>query len=130
MTDTKYEKTESIVIELTTGTSRKSATDDPIELYIGSHDWLLHKPKYDDFEKGKTDVYELDVPAGMDSSWFRYLCFRKKTKSGKDDSWQLMKIKLIINGKVVYEKDKLDAWLVGAKSSYCAPGFSYGRAGE
>ena len=128
MLKSEYEKIEKIVIEITTCEERKSATDNPVELYVGGHKWQLDIPKHDEFEKGKTDVFELDVPAGMDSSDFRYLCLRKKTYS-KDDDWCIAKIKLIINDNIVYEQDSLDAWLKEDKTSWCAPGFSYGQAG-
>ncbi|MHA1462920.1 MAG: PLAT/LH2 domain-containing protein [Candidatus Heimdallarchaeota archaeon] len=131
MADKQYEKIDKIVIELTTcSEKRKSSTDDPVILYTGGHEWDLDKPHYDDFERGKTDSYNLDVPAGMDSSYFRYLCFKKRTRTAKGDDWCLDKIKLTINDKVVYEKDSLNAWLKGEKTSFCAPDFKYGQAGE
>ncbi len=131
MTDREYEKIDKIVLELTTcSEKRKSSTDDPIVLYIGGHEWNLDKPHYDDFERGNTDSYNLDVPSDLTGSDFRYLCFKKKTRTAKDDDWCLDKIKLTINDKVVYEKDGLNAWLKGEKSSFCAPDFKYGQAGE
>jgi len=127
---TEYEKIEKIVVELTTcDDKRRSSTDDAIEMYVGGHEWDIDKPHYDDFERGKTDSYDLDVPAGMNSSAFRYLCFKKKAH-GKDDDWCLKKVKLTINDKVVYEKDNLNAWLNASKTSFCCPDFKYGQAGE
>ena len=128
MLKTKYEKIEKIVIEITTCKERKSDTDNAVELYVGGHKWQLDIAKHDEFEKGKTDVFELDVSAGLNSSDFRYLCLRKKTHT-KDDDWCIEKIKLIINDNVVYEQDSLDAWLKHNKTSWCAPGFTYGAAG-
>ena len=125
----EYEKITKIVIEITTGHDRRSSTDDLIVLNIGPHKWELQKPQYDDFEKGKTDSYELDVPEGMDSSWFRFFCLDKKAH-GKDDDWNLVKLVVKINDKIVYEKSDLDAWLNQLKPSWCAPEFNYGKAGE
>lgn len=131
MADKEFEKIDKIVIEITTcSEKRRSSTDDPIILYVGGHEWDLDKPHYDDFERGKTDSYDLDVPAGMNESDFRYLCFKKRIQTAKDDDWCLEKIKLMINDKVVYEKDNLNTWLKGEKSSFCAPDFKYGQAGE
>lgn len=126
----EYEKINKIVVELTTGKKRQSSTYDHIELSIGSHKWLLDKPHHHDFEKGKTDIYELDVPEGMDASWFRYFCLIKKTISGGGDDWQLVKLVVKINDNIVYERYDLDVWLKDDKLDWCAPGFDYGRAGE
>lgn len=124
-----YEKIKKITIEITTGDKPGSSTDDEIQLNIGSHKWILDKPNYDDFERGKTDIYELDVPAGMDASWFRFLCFQKK-HAGKENPWLLDKITLKINDQLIYEKENLGVWLKADKPRWCAPDFSYGKAGE
>jgi len=130
MTANKYEPIQEIILEITTGSKRKDATDDAVILDIGGHSWELDLPKYDDFERGKTDHYELAVPEGMDSSWFRFLCFKKKGDLQRDDEWLLAKVKLTINSKVVYEKDNLNALLKVDRNRWCAPDFSYGKAGE
>ena len=76
-----------------------------------------------------TDIYELDVPQGLDSSWFRFFCLDKKNR-GRDDDWNLVKLVVKINDKIVYEKSDLDVWINAAHPSWCAPGFNYGQAGE
>ncbi|MHA1213383.1 MAG: hypothetical protein ACTSSH_13110, partial [Candidatus Heimdallarchaeota archaeon] len=76
------------------------------------------------------DVFNLKVPFGMNASWFRYLCLRKKTQIMKDDDWCIESVKLIINDKVVYEKDNINVWLKESHTSWCAPEFTYGKAGE
>ena len=127
---TEVEKIEKMVVEITTGKARKSDTDNPVELYIGGHEWNLDIPNCDDFERGKTDKFELEIPDGMDSTWFRYFCLKKNTHTGKDDDWNIDKIKVIINDKVVYEKENINAWLKDNHTSWCAPGFSYGSAAD
>jgi len=130
MSEITYEKISKIVLEVTTCTEKRSSTNDPIILFIGDHKWVLDDPAKDDFEKGNIDTFNLKVPFGMDASWFRYLCFRKTTQIVKDDDWCLKKVKLIINDKIVYEKDNINAWLKQDKSSWCASDFKYGKAGE
>jgi hypothetical protein len=125
----KYEKIHKIALEITTGKKRTSGTDDEITLFIGGYKWILDNPKHDDFEKGRRGIYELDVPDGMDSSWFRFLCFQKKSR-GRDDPWQIEKITLKVNDQLVYEKEGLKVWLKADAPRWCAPGFTYGRAGE
>ncbi|NHJ48866.1 MAG: hypothetical protein FK733_13865 [Asgard group archaeon] len=126
----QYEKITKVVLELTTCKKFRASTDDAIEIYIGEHEWDLDVPFYDDFEKGKTDTYDLEVPDGMDSSWFHYFCLRKKAPALKEDDWCLEKIKLTINDKVVYEFGPAEIWLKQVAQSWCAPGFTYGKAGE
>ncbi|MEA2071185.1 MAG: PLAT/LH2 domain-containing protein [Asgard group archaeon] len=130
MTEKEYEDIESIQIEITTCSKWFASTDNPVELYIGEHEWILDVENIDDFERGNTDTFDLEVPEDMDSSWFHYLCFRKRKYLGKDDNWCIKKIKLTVNGKVVYEKDNLNAWLQENNLSWCAPDFKYGQAGE
>ena len=124
-----YEKIESIQLEITTGSKRRNATDDPVELDIGEHEWVLDLPDHDDFEKGRTDVYDLKIPDDMNSSWFRYFCFKKKGDMYKDDDWVFVKLKVTINGKIVYEKDNLNAVLKADRARWCAPEFNFGKAG-
>ncbi|NHJ05145.1 MAG: hypothetical protein EAX90_09990 [Candidatus Heimdallarchaeota archaeon] len=126
----EFEKIEKIVVEITTCSDRKSDTNDAIILYVGGHEWALDLPYYDDFEKGKTDVFDLDIPEGMNSSQIRYFCLKKKSHTNKDDDWCLSKIKVTINDKVIYERDKIHHWLKDNELSWCAPDFTYGQAGE
>ena len=65
---TENEKIKTIQLEITTGSKRRNATDDPVELQIGEHGWILDLPDHDDFEKGRTDTYDLEVPEDMNSS--------------------------------------------------------------
>jgi hypothetical protein len=126
----EYEKITKIVLELTTCKKFRGSTDDPIVLYIGSYSWDLDRPHHDDFERGEIDTFDLEIPVGMDSSWFQYLCLRKKAPTTKEDDWCLEKIKLTINDNVVYEFGPEEIWLKHDKTSWCAPGFSYGKSGE
>ena len=61
-------------LTLTTGKKWGSSTDDPVKVFIGEHSWELTHPYCDDFEKGKTDVFNLDIPEGLTSDWFQYFC--------------------------------------------------------
>ena len=127
---TNNEKIEKMVVEITTCSDRRSDTNNLVELYVGGHEWPLDLPYYDDFERGKTDTFDLDIPDGFNSSEIRYFCLKKSTHSGKDDDWCIQKVKVTINGKVVYEKDNIHAWLKDNEQTWCAPGFNYGQAGE
>lgn len=124
------EDIKKIVVEITTCSDRRSDTNNTVELYIGGHEWELDLPYVDDFERGKTDVFDLDIPDGLNSSGFRFFCLKKSSHSGRDDDWCIQKVKLTINDKVVYEKDNIHTWLKDNTQTWCAPDFSYGQAGE
>ncbi|NPD90562.1 MAG: hypothetical protein HGN29_17765 [Asgard group archaeon] len=124
------DKIEKITLEIETCSKWHSSTDDPIELYIGDHEWILDKPQTNEFERGQKDTFNLEVPSGIDPSWFNYLCLRKHVGAIRGDDWCLKAIKLEINDKIVYEKDNINVWLKGNKKHWCAPGFTYGQAGR
>jgi hypothetical protein len=113
-------------IIITTANERKSGTDDPIKLYIGEHSWELDHPFCDDFEKGRTDEFELDIPEGFTSDWFQYLCL-KKERDIKSDKWKLQRIVVEINDRVIYDSDDIDFWFKEGQSTWCARDFNYGK---
>jgi hypothetical protein len=126
----EYEDIESIKVIIKTARKWRCDTDDPVEIYVGGHTWELDNPQQDDFERGQIDTFDLEVPVGMDASWFRYFCIRKRSHISKDDNWCIEDVKVIINGDVVYEKEDVNVWLEKEKNSWCAPGFDYGQAGN
>ena len=129
MTKEQVEKIENITISLKTRQKRFSAKKiTTIEFYIGRHRWRLANAREEELEKGRKGVFDLTIPADMTSDWFRYLCLKRiETKSG--DDWIIIEIKLIVNGKEIYNKENCDIKLKADSSSWCAADFSYGGAG-
>jgi len=113
-------------VTVTTANERKSGTDDPIKLYIGEYTWDLNHPFCDDFEKGRTDVFDLDIPKNFTSDWFQYFCLKKGRDIGHD-KWQLRRIVLEINDRVIYDSGDIDIWFDKGKSTWCAKDFFYGK---
>lgn len=113
-------------VTVTTAKDRKSGTDDPIKLYIGEHSWDLEHPYCDDFEKGRTDVFDLDIPENFTSDWFQYFCLKKGRDVGHD-KWHLKRIILEINDRVIYDSGDIDVWIESGKSTWCAKDFIYGK---
>lgn len=113
-------------LTMTTGKKWGSSTDDPIRLNIGEHSWDLDHPYCDDFEKGKTDVFDLDIPEGLTSDWFQYFCF-KKDHPIIGDKWLLTGVKLEINDRVIYESGEIEIWFDGSTTQWCVPNFNYGK---
>ena len=110
----------------TTGKKWGSSTDDPVKLYIGEHEWNLDNPFCDDFEKGKIDTFELEIPDGLTSDWFQYFCLRKDRAIG-GDKWLLSNVKLEINDRLIYNSGELEIWFEDGKTSWCAADFVYGK---
>ncbi|HUT81046.1 MAG TPA: hypothetical protein VMZ29_07570 [Candidatus Bathyarchaeia archaeon] len=127
MTAAPVEKIEKIV--LTLRTKQKRFFDKkvlPLEYYIGKQKWRLQNPLSDQLDGGHQGVFELPVPEGMTSDWFRFLCFKKSEQKSSDD-WFILKIKLEVNGMVVFEKvDPNGIKIKADATSWCAPDFSYG----
>lgn len=113
-------------ITITTANERGSGTDDPIKLFIGEHTWELNHPFCDDFEKGKTDTFNLDIPQGLTSDWFQYFCI-KKEHDIHSDKWQLRHVILKINDRVIYDSGDLEFWFKAGVSTWCAKDFFYGK---
>ncbi|NHJ48093.1 MAG: hypothetical protein FK733_09925 [Asgard group archaeon] len=113
-------------IIVTTAKDRKSGTDDPIKLYIGEHDWELDHPFCDDFEKGRIDEFDLDIPQGFTSDWFQFLCI-KKERDIKSDNWKLQRVVVEINDRVIYDSGDIEYWFKPGQSTWCAKDFVYGK---
>jgi hypothetical protein len=113
-------------VTVTTDNKRGSGTDDPIKLYIGEHIWDLDHPYCDDFEKGRTDEFDLDIPEGLTSDWFQYFCL-KKERSIHADKWVLNKIVVEINDRIIYDSGEINFAFVGGQATWCAKDFFYGK---
>ncbi len=113
-------------VTITTADERGSGTDDPIKLYVGEHTWELDHPFCDDFEKGKTDSFDLDIPEGLTSDWFQYFCIKKEYDI-RSDKWQLRRVILEINDRVIYDSGEMEFWFESGKSTWCAKDFFYGK---
>ena len=126
MSEEQCEIVNKIKLTLKTGKKWGSATDDPVKLYIGDHIWELDNPFCDDFEKGKTDVFDLDIPEGLTSDWFQYFCL-KKEQPLTGDKWLLTGLKVEINDRVIYDSGEIEIWFKGDRTSWCVSDFYYGK---
>jgi hypothetical protein len=113
-------------VKVITAKDRKSGTDDPIKLYIGEHEWELDHPFCDDFEKGRTDEFDLDIPEGFTSDWFQFLCIKKEGDI-KSDNWKLQRLIVEINDRVIYDSGDIEFWFKPGQSTWCARDFNYGK---
>lgn len=113
-------------VTVTTDNKRGSGTDDPIKLYVGEHTWDLDHPFCDDFEKGRTDDFDLDIPEGLTSDWFQYFCI-KKEHIVHANKWILNKIVLEINDRVIYDSGEINFAFEGGQATWCAKDFFYGK---
>ncbi|MBN1331237.1 MAG: hypothetical protein JXA54_17345 [Candidatus Heimdallarchaeota archaeon] len=113
-------------VTITTSNKRGSGTDDPIKLYVGDYAWDLDHPFCDDFEKGRTDEFELDIPKGMTSDWFQYFCL-KKEHTIRSDNWILSRVVVEINNRIIYDTGEIEFNFSGGKNTWCARDFFYGK---
>lgn len=115
-----------MTLKVTTGKKWGSDNDDPVKLYIGEHEWDLDNPFCDDFKKGKTDTFELDIPEGFTSDWFHYFCLKKEQALSKD-KWLLTRVILEVNDRVIYDSGDMEFWFQGSNINWCAKDFNYGK---
>lgn len=94
-------------VRIDTRDNRGGGTDNAVYFDIGPLAWRLDKARHNDFERGRSDTYELKKPEGVvlrtgDILWLR---LQKKgvigvtgTGDGLDGAWHPESITLIVNG--------------------------------
>ena len=56
-----------LIVDIRTADERFAGTDDPVMLSIGGYSFPLDNPSRDDFERNRTDRFDLTLPgAGLD----------------------------------------------------------------
>lgn len=121
-------------VEVQTSDRRWAGTDDNVYLRINdSVRFLLDKPLYNDFERGDRDTYSLPVdqrlsffgnaPRGLTVGDLRYLQI-EKSRDGIAGGWSLGGIRVWANGRLVYQRERIDTWIEDDRRVWRAPGFS------
>ncbi|MFN8173288.1 MAG: hypothetical protein U0R65_15670 [Candidatus Nanopelagicales bacterium] len=105
----------SLSVEIRTSSATFSGTDDDVYLRVGPNlRFNLDKRLYNDFERGDRDTYSVPIDdavlAGLsvgdlDRLWI------EKSSDGVAGGWKLRGVKLMVNGRTVYERDGIERWL-------------------
>lgn len=79
-------------------------------LTLAGRNWNLDNEGRDDFERGRTDNFELDPLTGLHVSDIRSVRIHK-SPDGFAGGWRLHGVKLTVNGSVVFDNQSIDRWL-------------------
>lgn len=82
----------SLKVKLQTSSAQHSGTNDPVYFGIGTREWLLDTDR-DDFEPGQTQVYDLRISTGLDTSHIQAIQLRKEGVDG----WKPQSIEVWVN---------------------------------
>ena len=109
-----------LTVEITTGDVTFAGTDDPVQLNIGGHSFQLDNPNRDDFERNRTDTFELELPGpGLDltvlSQLEPMLSIVKLQDSFFGGGWNLRGVKISDqNANTIYSNSTISKWLSGS----------------
>ena len=96
---------QSLAVQITTRDLRGAGTDNAVYFDVGPWAWRLNKKWRNDFERGHTDTFPLEVPTGFDLRDIVWLRLHKKglfsvtgTRDGFTGAWRPERIALLVNG--------------------------------
>jgi hypothetical protein len=121
------EPVETIEVEVKTGDVRFAGTDDDVFLRLGPNlRFPLDKRLYNDFERNDRDTYSVPIDdavrAGMRVGDIREVTI-EKSRDRLAGGWRLGGVKLIVNGRVLYDNQRVNRWLEKRSLTYTAPNF-------
>jgi len=117
----------AIQVEVKTSSARYSGTDDSVSLRLGpTMRFQLDKRLYDDFERGDSDTYSVPIDAlvrnGLRIADINQVQL-EKAPDGLGGGWKLKSVKLTVNGRVLYNRGRIEQWLEGKHRFWAAPDF-------
>jgi hypothetical protein len=115
-----------ILVQVRTGNRRFAGTDDDVFLRLGPGlTFNLDKRLYDDFERGDRDTYSVPIDAavrnGMKLEDIQFVEIAK-SRDGIAGGWRLGGVKVVVNGRMLYENDSIERWLEDDHRTFRAPG--------
>jgi PLAT/LH2 domain len=122
------EPVESIQVTVNTGNDLWAGTDDDIYLRLGSGLRLgpLDRRLTTDFERGDSDTYSVPIDEAVRNG-LRVGDIRRveleKSPDGVAGGWELGGVKLVVNGRQVYDNQQVDRWLEDDHLTWTAPDF-------
>lgn len=127
--DARYgEPVRTMTVEIRTSSRRYAGTDDDVYLRVGPKlRFPLDKSLYDDFERGDRDTYSVPIDAAVLAGFTVGDITRvqlEKSPDGIAGGWCLRGVKLIVNGRTLYSRDRIERWLEGSHRTWRAPDFT------
>lgn len=122
------EPVESVEVEVRTADVSSAGTDDDVSLRLGADlRFPLDKRLYDDFERGDRDTYSVPIDDavrdGMRVGDIRGVVI-EKSRDGLSGGWRLGGVTLRVNGRVIYQNQRINQWLENNRRTWTASNFS------
>jgi hypothetical protein len=117
----------SMIVRVETGNRPGAGTDDDVFLRINRNlRFSLDKRLYDDFERGDVDTYSVPIGTatrnGLTVGDIDRVAI-EKSRDGRNGSWFLQGVTLMVNGQVILRDRAINRWLQGSQRAWVASGF-------
>ncbi len=113
----------SLQVRLRTGTGDGAGSDMDLYLKLGNGRRLeFPYGDFDDFERGRNDLYTFPVPPGLTMQDMGSLSL-VKGGGGGGHAWQMGGIQVIANGVTIYQNDAINRWFDKRDETYSLPGY-------
>ena len=113
----------SLKVRLRTGTGDGAGSDMDLYLQLGSNQRLeFPYGDFDDFERGRNDLYTFPVPNGVGMRELSNLSL-VKGGGGGGHAWQMGGIQVIANNVVIYQNDGINRWFDKRDETFALPGY-------
>lgn len=113
----------SLKVRLRTGTGDGAGSDMDLYLKLGNGRRLeFPYGDFDDFERGRNDLYTFPVPAGLTMKDLGTLSL-VKGGGGGGHAWQMGGIQVVANNRVIYQNDAINRWFDKRDETFPLPGY-------
>ena len=106
-------------VKITTADVTWAGTDDDVTLTLAGRSWDLDNPDRDDFERGRTDTFDLDPGIGLYRSAIASVRIHK-SPDGIAGGWRLKGVEVIVNGSTIYSNQSINRWLEDDQRTWSA----------
>ena len=106
-------------VKITTADVTWAGTDDDVTLTLAGRSWDLDNPDRDDFERGRTDTFDLDPGIGLYRSAIASVRIHK-SPDGIAGGWRLKGVEVIVNGSTIYNNQSINRWLEDDQRTWSA----------
>jgi hypothetical protein len=100
----------TLQVKITTADVSWAGTDDDVTITLAGRSWNLDNDDHDDFERGHTDIFNLDPGSGLYISDIRSVRVMK-SGDGVAGGWKLKGVQISANGNVIYNNQAINKWL-------------------
>ncbi|KPK55646.1 MAG: hypothetical protein AMS22_03690 [Thiotrichales bacterium SG8_50] len=97
-------------VKVTTADVSWAGTDDNVRIYLGGRSWNLDNPGRNDFERGRTDTFDLDPGTSLYRPMISSIRIYK-SPDGIAGGWKLKGLQIFVNGVRIYNNQSINKWM-------------------